>query len=62
MARCMLTDKGGHCRGKATDMTIVVLDHEDGGDDYLTMEVRTCPHHTVWMRLQTPAVDPATLG
>ncbi len=52
----MLTDKGGRCRAKATDMSIIVLDAE-GEEDYLTMEVRTCPGHTVWMRLQTPAVD-----
>ena len=60
MARCNLIDKEGKCRAKATDITIVVLDHE-GGEDYLTMEVRSCPKHTVWMRLQTPAVDPDPL-
>jgi hypothetical protein len=56
VARCQLSDKEGKCRAKATDMTIVVLDHE-GDEDYLTLEVRTCPGHTVWMRLQTPAVE-----
>ncbi len=60
MARCQLSDEEGKCRAKATDMTIVVLDHE-GGKDYLTLEVRSCPGHTVWMRLQTPAVDIADL-
>lgn len=60
MARCQLTDKEGRCRAKATDMTIVVLDAE-GEEDYLTMEVRSCPRHTVWMRLQTPSVEPDTL-
>lgn len=61
MARCMLSDKQGRCHAKATDMTLIVLDAE-GDTDYLTMEVRSCPQHTVWMRLQTPAVDPSTLG
>lgn len=60
MARCQLIDLGGRCRAKATDSTLIVLDHE-GGTDYLTMEVRTCPGHTVWMRLQTPAVAYDTL-
>lgn len=60
MARCMLTDKGGRCRAKVTDMTVVVLDHE-GDEDYLTLEVGSCPRHTVWMRLQTPAVEPGML-
>jgi hypothetical protein len=56
MARCQLSDKEGRCRGKASDISILVLDQE-GDEDYLTMEVRTCPHHTVWMRVQTQAVD-----
>jgi len=60
MARCMLTDLGGRCRAKATEATILVLDAEDG-TDYLTMEVRSCPQHTVWLRLQTPAVESDTL-
>jgi hypothetical protein len=37
-----------------------VLDAE-GEEDYLTLEVRSCPRHTVWMRLQTPPVEPDTL-
>lgn len=57
----MLSDKAGRCHAKATDMTIVVLDAE-GDTDYLTMEVRSCPQHTVWLRLQTPAVDLDSLG
>lgn len=60
MARCLLIDKDGRCRAKATDSTVIVLDHE-GEEDYLTMEVRSCPRHTVWMRLQTPAVEPDVL-
>ena len=60
MARCMLSDKEGRCRAKATDMSIIVLDQE-GEEDYLTLEVRSCPGHTVWMRLQTPSVEPDTL-
>lgn len=60
MARCQLADKAGKCRGKASDSTTLVLDAE-GEADYLTLEVRTCPRHTVWMRLQTPAVDHDTL-
>lgn len=60
MARCMLTDLGGRCRAKATDSSLVVLDHE-GDTEYLTLEVRTCPGHTAWMRLQTPAVTPEAL-
>ncbi len=60
MARCQLSDKTGRCRAKATDATMLVLDAE-GDEDYLTMAVYSCPRHTAWMRLQTPAVDPDTL-
>ncbi len=56
----MRTDKGGRCRAKATDISIIVLDAE-GEEEYLTLEVRSCPSHTVWLRLQTPAVDVADL-
>lgn len=60
MARCQLTDRDGRCRAKATDSTLLVLDSE-GDEDYLTMEVRSCPRHTVWMRLQIPSVESDTL-